>query len=49
MSREIPATRREYAMMVVTLSDSLGITLAGFLAMPMHNWMCGTPGGIRLQ
>lgn len=49
MSREIPATRREYAMMVVTLSDSLGITLAGFLAMPTHNWLCGTPGGIRLS
>lgn len=49
MGREIPASRREYAMMVVTLSDSLGITIAGFLAMPTHNWMCGTPGGIRLQ
>ncbi|KAG5683414.1 hypothetical protein PVAND_012697 [Polypedilum vanderplanki] len=44
MSREIPATRREYAMSVVTLSDSLGITLAGFLAMPTHNWICSTPG-----
>lgn len=38
MSKEIPATRREYAMSVVTLSDSLGITAAGFLAMPTHNW-----------
>lgn len=37
MSKEIPATRREYSMSVVTLSDSLGITAAGFLAMPAHN------------
>jgi battenin len=49
MSKEIPATRREYAMSVVTLSDSLGITLAGILAMPMHNYVCALPGGIRLQ
>jgi battenin len=38
MSKEIPATRREYSMSVVTLSDSIGITIAGFLAMPAHNW-----------
>lgn len=49
MSKEIPANRREYAMSVVTLSDSIGITLAGFLAMPAHNYICGIPGGIRLQ
>jgi battenin len=49
MSSEIPATRREFAMSVVTLSDSLGITLAGLLALPMHNWMCSQPGGIRLS
>lgn len=38
MSKEIPATRREFSMSVVTLSDSIGITAAGFLAMPAHNW-----------
>lgn len=38
MSKEIPATRREFSMSVVTLSDSIGITAAGFLAMPTHNW-----------
>lgn len=36
-------------MSVVTLSDSLGITLAGIIAMPLHNYVCGLPGGIRLQ
>ena len=49
ITKEIPATRREYAMGVVTLSDSIGITLAGFIAMPTHNWICGMPGGARLQ
>jgi len=49
MSREVPATRREFSMGVVTLSDAVGITLAGFLAMPTHNWICGLPGGLRLQ
>jgi battenin len=36
MSKEIPATRREFSMSVVTLSDSIGITAAGFSAMPIH-------------
>lgn len=49
MSKEIPANRREYAMSVVTLSDSIGITLAGLMAMPLHNYICGLPGGIRLS
>lgn len=38
MSKEIPATRREFSMSVVTLSDSVGIMIAGFVAMPTHNW-----------
>ncbi|CAO1390994.1 unnamed protein product [Diamesa serratosioi] len=49
ITKEIPATRREYAMGVVSLSDSIGITLAGFIAMPTHNWICGMPGGARLR
>jgi battenin len=36
MGKEIPATRREYSMSIVTLSDSIGITAAGFSAMPIH-------------
>lgn len=43
MSTEVPATRREYSVSVVTLSDSIGIMLAGFLSMPIHNWLCGFP------
>lgn len=49
MSKEIPATRREFSVSFVTLSDSIGITLAGFLAMPAHNALCKLPGGMRLQ
>ena len=39
MAKEVPATRREYSMSVVTLSDSIGIMIAGFVAMPTHNWL----------
>lgn len=44
MSREIPATRKEFAMNVVASSDSIGIIFAGFLAIPTHNWICQMPG-----
>ncbi|KAI6216628.1 Battenin [Aphelenchoides fujianensis] len=30
----------EFSMGMATLSDSLGIVLAGFTAMPVHNWLC---------
>lgn len=44
MSREIPSTHKEFAMNVVASSDSIGIILAGFLAIPTHNWICQMPG-----
>jgi battenin len=44
MSREIPSSRKEFAMNIVAMSDSLGIILAGFLAIPTHNWICQMPG-----
>lgn len=43
MSREIPSPRKEFAMNVVASSDSIGIILAGFLAIPTHNWICQLP------
>lgn len=49
MSKEVPANRREFSMGVVTLSDSVGITLAGFAAMPTHNAICALPPGLRYQ
>ncbi|VDP99443.1 unnamed protein product [Trichobilharzia regenti] len=31
---------REYAMAMAAVSDSVGISGAGFLAIPLHNWLC---------
>lgn len=44
MSREIPSSRKKFAMNIVATSDSVGIILAGFLAIPTHNWICQMPG-----
>lgn len=43
MSKDVPATRKEFAMNVVASSDSVGIIFAGFLAIPTHNWICQLP------
>lgn len=44
ISQEVPRARKELAMNVVASSDSIGIILAGFLAIPTHNWICQMPG-----
>ncbi|VDD85573.1 unnamed protein product [Enterobius vermicularis] len=33
---------REYSMSVGSLGDSIGIVIAGFLSIPLHNYVCGT-------
>lgn len=43
MSREVEAQKKEFAMNIVASSDSIGITLAGFLAIRAHNWICQLP------
>lgn len=43
MSREIPRTRKEFAMNIVASSDSIGIIFAGLVAIPTHNWICQMP------
>ena len=43
MSKEISCSRKEFAMNIVACSDSIGIILAGFLAIPTHNWICQLP------
>lgn len=43
MSHEIPVARRNFALGVVPLADSLGIALAGFLSIPTHNALCMLP------
>ncbi|ALC43860.1 cln3 [Drosophila busckii] len=47
MSKEIPAGRQQFAMSMVVQSDSYGIALAGFLAIPVHNAICGLPAAVR--
>ncbi|KAG0730437.1 Battenin [Chionoecetes opilio] len=43
VSQEIDGPHKEYAMSVTTLADSLGITVAGFIAIPIHNAICSLP------
>ncbi|XP_030372666.1 battenin isoform X2 [Scaptodrosophila lebanonensis] len=47
MSKEISPERRQFAMAMVVQSDSYGIALAGFLAIPVHNAICGLPAPTR--
>ncbi|EDV97844.1 GH14467 [Drosophila grimshawi] len=47
MSKEIPPGRQQFAMSMVVQSDSYGIALAGFLAIPVHNAICGLPAAVR--
>lgn len=44
MSKDIQDTnRKQFALSVVTMSDSVGIALAGALAIPSHNALCSLP------
>lgn len=47
MSKEIPEDRRDFALGIVPVADSIGIALAGFLAIPAHNALCKVPMPIR--
>ncbi|CAD5206855.1 unnamed protein product [Bursaphelenchus okinawaensis] len=38
--KEVPVAKREFAMSFVSTSDSFGILLAGFAAIPVHNIIC---------
>ncbi|XP_014467524.1 PREDICTED: battenin [Dinoponera quadriceps] len=48
MSTEIPKADREASMGIATMADSIGITLAGWLSMPVHNAICRLPQPTRL-
>lgn len=43
MLKEIPENRRKFAMGIVSISDAVGISLAGAFAIPTHNALCNTP------
>lgn len=40
ISEEVPAEHREFSMGVTSISDSLGISLAAAVAIPVHNYIC---------
>lgn len=42
MVKEVPATRQNFALAAVTVAESIGIVVAGFIAMPIHDALCKT-------
>uniref|UniRef100_A0A0N5C8A9 Battenin n=1 Tax=Strongyloides papillosus TaxID=174720 RepID=A0A0N5C8A9_STREA len=38
--KETPIKEREFSLSFVAISDSIGIVLAGFSAIPIHNYIC---------
>ncbi|KAF4530893.1 hypothetical protein B566_EDAN016411 [Ephemera danica] len=43
ITKTIPEDRLEFSLGITTLSDAVGIALAGFLSIPAHNFICGLP------
>ncbi|BFZ07118.1 hypothetical protein BsWGS_10157 [Bradybaena similaris] len=41
MTNELPADKKEYCIGVATLGDSIGIAVAGAVAIPAHDAICG--------
>ncbi|CAH1733350.1 battenin [Aphis gossypii] len=41
--KKVPKERQEFSMAMTSLSDSIGITLSGLLAIPLHNRICYIP------
>uniref|UniRef100_A0AC35U4A6 Battenin n=1 Tax=Rhabditophanes sp. KR3021 TaxID=114890 RepID=A0AC35U4A6_9BILA len=39
-----PKEKREFSLSFVSMSDSIGIVLAGFVAIPLHNYICALRG-----
>lgn len=43
ISTEIPESHKEFAMAITSLADTTGVTIAGFIAIPLHNAICQLP------
>lgn len=43
ISKDVPLARRKFALGVVPIGDSMGIAIAGALAIPVHNALCLLP------
>ncbi|KAL7303239.1 battenin [Trichogramma pretiosum] len=48
MTKEVPWEKRQVALGIASMSDSFGIAIAGWLAMPVHNQICNLPLPQRL-
>lgn len=48
MSTEIPRADRKVSLGIATMADSIGIALAGWMSMPVHNSICQLPQPTRL-
>lgn len=40
---QVPKEQQEFSMAMTSLSDSIGISLSGILAIPLHNAICHLP------
>lgn len=40
---QVSKDKQEFAMAITSLSDSIGISISGFLAIPLHNLICQLP------
>ncbi|KAJ8676049.1 hypothetical protein QAD02_011835, partial [Eretmocerus hayati] len=47
MSKEIPWEQRGASLGIASMADSIGIALAGWLSMPVHNLICKLPAPKR--
>lgn len=43
MSKELPEAQRNFALGVVPVGDTVGIAVAGAIAIPLHNALCSLP------
>ena len=43
ISQESQKRNREFSLGIASVADSLAIALAGFTALPLHNWICNMP------
>lgn len=43
MSKDVPVSRRKFALGIVPIADSIGIAFAGALSIPAHNALCRLP------
>ncbi|KAF6216760.1 hypothetical protein GE061_001109 [Apolygus lucorum] len=47
INHEVPIEKRDFSMSINSFGDAVGISLAGVLAIPAHNYICSLPIFIR--